>query len=87
MDNLYKFKKFKFAFIICIQFSLVKSEIIIENIAFSSENITMINDINEKNKYYLFMPDKNQILPNYIKIVVEDGNNDIYFNDYIILYL
>ena len=86
MDNLYQFIKFKFAFIIYILLSLAKSEIVVENITFSNENITMINDINETNKYYIFRPDKNQILPNYIKIIVEDKDKDISFNDYIILY-
>ena len=86
MDALYQFIKFKFSFIIYILLFLAKSEIIVENNTFSNENITMINDINETNKYYLFMPDKNQILPNYIKITVEDRDKDISFNDYIILY-
>ena len=86
MDNLYQFIKFKFAFILYILLFLAKSEIVVENITFSNENITMINDINETNKYYLFRQDKNQILPNYIKIIVEDKDKDISFNDYIILY-
>ena len=86
MDNLYQFKKFKFAFIIYILFFFVKSEIEIDNITFSNENITIINDIKETTKYYLFKPDNIQVLPNYLKIIVEDGKDEISFNDFIIIY-
>ena len=66
-------------------FEKIESSIITENISFSNENIT-IHNLSKPKYYFHISIDHQLILPNYIKILVEQDEPGIFSNKYILSY-